>query len=72
MKKVIRYSFLFTIALVTNFGIHNYSFVKQATPYLTEDERIEIAMMMLETTLPAYIIASILFVCAAHWLVSKA
>ncbi len=54
-------AFLIIVNFLTNFFIYNYSFNIQATPYLLEEQRLESGLLMLKTTLPAYIISAILF-----------
>jgi hypothetical protein len=49
--------------------VYNYSFNVQATPYLSEEQRLDSALSMLITTIPAYlataVILSIMFYYAA-------
>ncbi len=49
-----------TFVFIINFGIYNYSFNTQATPFLHEEQRVSSALMMMKMTLPAYLIASLL------------
>ena len=56
MKTILRYSLMTSINFILSFSIYNYSFITQATPYLTEDQRMESASLMLTTTIPAYLI----------------
>ena len=60
MKTFSIYALLTLINFVINFGIYNYSFNKQATLYLHESQKLESGILMLKTTLPAYIVAAIL------------
>lgn len=59
------------IVFVVNFGIYNISFNFQATPYLSEEQRLDSAVLMLKTTVPAYLIFSILTVWAFSYFGSK-
>lgn len=59
MKTFIIYASLAVVNFIINFMIYNYSFNKQATPYLQEEQRVDSGLLMLETTLPAYIVAAI-------------
>ena len=59
MKKLFIYSFLTVLNFGINFAIYNYSFNKQATPYLQEEQRVDSGLMMLKTTFPAYFIAAV-------------
>jgi hypothetical protein len=60
LKIFIIYSSLAIANFVVNFAIYNYSFNKQATPYLHEEQRVESGLMMLKTTIPAYLISAML------------
>lgn len=60
MKTFIIYAFLALINFVINFAIYNISFNDQATPYLHEEQRVDSSLLMLKTTIPAYIVSSIL------------
>lgn len=74
MKNKIRtllvYTFLAFLSFVVNFFIYNFSFNKQATPYLHEEQRVESGLLMLKTTLPAYVVSAILF-AGLFYLVAK-
>ena len=59
MKTAFTYFVLSILCFIVNFGIYNYSFISQATPFLTEEHRVDSSLLMLKTTLPAYIISSI-------------
>lgn len=59
MKTFITYSFLALVNFVINFIIYNYSFNMQATPFLHEEQRLDSGLLMLQTTLPAYIVSTI-------------
>lgn len=59
MKKVIIYGALAMFSFVVNFLIYNMSFNIQATPYLSEEQRLDSGILMLKTTLPAFAIASV-------------
>lgn len=63
MMKRLKAPFIFVsliaVNFIVNFWIYNYSFNVQATPYLHEEQRVESGLLMLKTTLPAYLISSI-------------
>ena len=59
MKTFLIYASLAVVNFIINFMIYNFSFNKQATPYLHEEQRVDSGLLMLETTLPAYIVAAI-------------
>jgi len=60
MKTALIYIALSILSFIVNFGIYNYSFITQATPFMTEEHRVDSGLIMLKTTLPAYIISSII------------
>ena len=59
MKTFLIYASLAVVNFIINFMIYNFSFNKQATPYLHEEQRVDSGLLMLETTVPAYIVAAI-------------
>ena len=61
MKKILGYSIMGFVSFAVNFGIYNYSFNIQATPFLHEAQRVDSGLLMLKTSLPAYLVSSILF-----------
>ena len=61
IKMLFTLTLLVIINFLTNFFIYNHSFNMQATPYLHEEQRVESGLLMLKTTLPAYIGSAILF-----------
>ena len=67
MKTLLIYSFLAIINFIVNFAIYNWSFNSQATPYLHESQRVDSAMLMLETTIPAYVLTTIVFTVAFYF-----
>lgn len=71
MKKFAIYSAMGILVFIINFAIFNYSFNTQATPFLHEEQRVESAMLMLKTTLPAYAVASILITSIFYILARK-
>lgn len=62
------YSALTILTFVINLLIYNYSFNKQATPYLHEEKRLDSAILMLTTTLPLYAITSIFIATLFYFL----
>jgi hypothetical protein len=61
IKTSLAYAFVAFLSFVVNFAIYNYSFNTQATPYLHEEQRVDSALLMLKTTLPAYVVSAALF-----------
>lgn len=59
MKKFIIYVGLACINFIVNFYIYNSSFNSQATPFLTEEQRVDSALLMLQQTVPAYAVSTI-------------
>ena len=76
LKIFFMYFSLAIVNFVVNFSIYNYSFNQQATPYLHEEQRVDSGLMMLKTTLPAYLISAMLltfvFYLTAKYFVKKA
>jgi len=72
MKTKILYAFLGVLTFVINFLIYNYSFNLQATPYLHEEQRVDSAMLMLKTTVPAYLISAFLITLIFYFVAKKA
>lgn len=70
MKTFIIYTFMALLNFVINFAIYNYSFNNQATPFLHEEQRVGSGLLMLKTTIPAYIISAI-FLTVLFYLVAK-
>ncbi len=61
IKSLLTYIFLIILNCIANFIIYNYSFNIQATPYLHEEQRVESGLLMLKTTLPAFVVSALLF-----------
>ena len=59
MKAFIVYSGLAILSFIINFLIYIYSFNVQATPFLHEEQRVDSAIQMFTTTLPAYSISAV-------------
>ena len=72
MKTVFTYSALSILCFIINFGIYNYSFITQATPFMSEEHRVDSSLLMLTTTLPAYIISSIILSYIFYLVAKKA
>jgi hypothetical protein len=70
IKTFLAYGFLALLSFIANFAIYNYSFIKQATPYLHEEQRVDSGVLMLKTTLPAYVVSAIVF-AVLFYLVGK-
>ncbi len=71
MKKILTYGTLATISFIINFLIYNFSFNKQATPFLSEEQRLESGIMMLQSTIPAFAIAAVVFAVLYYTLSKK-
>ncbi len=70
MKTLIIYISLAVINFIVNFAIYNFSFNLQTTPFLSEEQKVDSALAMLQSTLPAYI-ASTIFITMLFYFVSK-
>ena len=68
MKNIVLYALVACVNFVINFLIYNYSFNQQATPYLHEEQRVESAIAMLSTTVPAYVVSAIVFTVSLYLL----
>lgn len=68
MKTVLIYLLITSINFILSFSVYNYSFITQATPYLTEDQRMDSASLMLTTTLPAYLILATALSLSFHFI----
>ena len=71
MKTFLIYGILAVVNFIINFIIYNYSFNLQATPFLHEEQRLDSGLMMLKTTLPAYIVSAIV-ITVMFYFVAKA
>ncbi len=71
MKTFLIYSFLAVVNFIINFTIYNYSFIKQATPYLHEEQRVDSGLLMLQTTLPAYLAAAVILTLIFYLVAKK-
>ncbi len=60
MKIFLTYGILALVNFIINFIIYNWSFNLQATPFLHEEQRLDSSLLMLKTTIPAYIAAAII------------
>lgn len=54
-----------------SFFIYNYSFNVQATPYLSEEQRLDSGLLMLATTLPAYLVTAIVLSAMFYYVAKK-
>lgn len=70
MKPFLIYTLVTAMNLTLSFLIYIYSFNTQATPYLTEDQRMDSALSMFSTTLSAYLVAAI-FISLIYFFVAK-
>lgn len=57
-------------SFIINFLIYNVSFNNQATPFLHEEQRVDSAMLMIKTTVPAFFVAA-LVITLAFYLIGK-
>jgi hypothetical protein len=71
MKKLLACIVLMLLSFVLNFSIYNYSFNKQATPFISEEQRMDSVLLMMKTTIPAYAMSSIIVVLLGYWLAAK-
>ena len=71
LKVFFIYVSLAIVSFIVNFLIYNYSFNLQATPFLHEEQRVDSALMMLKTTLPAYMVASIIITILFYFISKK-
>lgn len=70
MKTVLAYSVLAVFSFVINFLIYNVSFNMQATPYMSEEQKLDSGILMLKTTVPAFLLASVV-ITILFWCVSR-
>jgi len=68
VKNILTYAFIGLISFAANFLIYNYSFNSQATPFLSEDQRVDSALLMLTTTVPAYLVSALIVTIAFYWI----
>ena len=71
MKTSLIYSSLATLNFMLSFFIYNYSFNVQATPYLSEEQRVDSGLLMLATTLPAYLVTAIVLSAMYYYVAKK-
>lgn len=71
IKNTVTYTVMVLIVFTINFAIFNYSFNMQATPFLQEEQRVESALMMLKTTLPAYLVAALVITAMFYLLATR-
>ncbi|HBN89347.1 MAG: hypothetical protein ACI832_000713 [Rheinheimera aquimaris] len=71
MKTFLVYTGLTLLNFAVCFFIFNYSFNQQATPFLVEEQRVESGLLMLQTTLPAYLLWSIIVSLVFYWISRK-
>ena len=71
MKTFLIYASLAVVNFIINFMIYNFSFNKQATPYLHEEQRVDSGLLMLETTVPAYIVAAIVLTIMFYFVAKR-
>lgn len=71
MNTFFLYASLATLNFIISFFIYNYSFNAQATPYLNEEQRLDSGLLMLVTTLPAYLVTSIILSVMFYYVAKK-
>jgi hypothetical protein len=71
MKTFLIYSLLTALKFMLSFFIYNYSFNVQATQYLSEELRLDSGSLMLATTLPAYLVTSIILSVIFYFVAKK-
>lgn len=67
MKTLIIYLSLAVVTFVLNFAIYTFSFNLQATTFLHEEQRVDSVLLMLKTTLPSYLVSSIVITLLFIW-----
>ncbi len=70
MKTVLIYAGLALLVFIINFLIYIVSFNALATPFLHEEQRLDSALLMVKTTLPAYVVSSVV-ISFVFYLVAK-
>ncbi len=70
MKAALVYGAIAIFSFVINFLIYNVSFNIQATPYMSEAQRLDSGILMLKTTLPAFLLASVI-ISILFWYVNR-
>lgn len=70
MKTFLVYLGLALLNFVVGFMIYNYSFIHQATPFLTDSQSASSSLLMIKTTIPAYLVSSIVM-SIVFYLVAK-
>ena len=71
MKTLLVYTGLTLLNFAACLFIFNYSFNQQATPFLVEEQRVESGLLMLQTTLPAYLVWSVIMSLVFYWIARK-
>lgn len=71
MKPIYIYVVLSIFSFVLNFLIYNFSFNLQATPFLTEEQKVESGMLMLTTTVPAYLVSTVVLTLTFYFVAKK-
>ncbi|WP_273023887.1 hypothetical protein [Rheinheimera sp.] len=71
MKTFLVYTGLTLLNFAVCFFIFNYSFNQQATPFLVEEQRVESGLLMLQTTLPAYFVWSVIVSLVFYWIAKR-
>lgn len=71
MKTLLVYTGLTLLNFIVCFYIFNYSFNQQATPFLVEEQRVDSGLLMLQTTLPAYLVWSVIVSVVFYWIARK-
>lgn len=71
MKTLFIYVGLAFINFIVNFVIYNFSFNAQATPFLNEEQRVDSALLMLQSTAPAYAISTIVITLLFYFVSKK-
>ena len=71
MKKIIIFTVFAIINFVVTAFIHIKSITTHVNPYLSEEQRVEVGNMMLDITIPAFAMSSIVFALAAYYISKK-
>ncbi len=61
IKTVAIYGLVAIVNFIVNFCVYNYSFLRQATPFLHEEQRVHSAHIKLHTTIPGFFAVAVVF-----------
>lgn len=61
IKTVAIYGLVAIVKFIINFCVYNYSFLRQATPFLHEEQRVDSALIKLHTTIQCFFTVAVIF-----------